>query len=76
MGIQGSAAKMQRANYKNLIQILYLVNTKHGLCVGDGTLLAALKHSVSTLQKFNLSFQPYYRCYIKLVTSRYGKKFS
>jgi len=31
LGIQGSAAKMQRANYMNLIQILYLVNTKHGM---------------------------------------------
>jgi len=30
MGIQGSAAKLQRANYKNLIQILNLVNQKHG----------------------------------------------
>jgi len=30
MGIQSSAAKMQRANYKNLIQILNFVNQKHG----------------------------------------------
>ena len=28
MGIQSSAAKMWRANYKNLIQILNLVNAK------------------------------------------------
>jgi hypothetical protein len=30
MGIQGSVAKMQRANYKNIIQILNLVHAKHG----------------------------------------------
>jgi len=30
MRIQGSAAKMQRANYKNLIQILNLVTVQHG----------------------------------------------
>jgi len=30
MGIQGSAAKKQRTNYKTLIQILNHVNPKHG----------------------------------------------
>jgi len=30
MGIHGSAVKVLRANYKNLIQILNLVNAKHG----------------------------------------------